>query len=398
MNKIIALACLIIASTTYSCNSGSDTNVKQVAQIQSPEREFYDFHIRNYLDQTGELLLSSIASEIRYIPLETTPECFLSDCRQVRIFEGHIYVKDRKALYKFDLDGSFIQQIGKIGNGPGEYGSALWFNFIESTNEFVLFSYPTGRINVYDAASGEFIRSFRVNFEPNGVVEFPPGKLAFLTWNTKYTENPGRGSEIYICNLEGDILDSIPDEREPFTGNIVGPNHYYVFNKALYYMEFFQDTLYSLTEDAVKVSYASFGLQNKVNVYQLELKILPGETQFPDFLRIDKVLENEESFFITVEKGIGLNVPGEYVKFFYDKASGQIVNCTSVINDLDHGMPFWPQSVYKDSVLIDFYPAIEFLEYFQTNTDDQGRPEFLKKLIKGVDVNDNPIVIFASQL
>jgi len=74
------------------------------------------------------------------------------------------------------------------------------------------------------------------------------------------------------------------------------------------------------------------------------------------------------------------------------------VNCTSVINDLDDGMPFWPKSIYKDSVLIDFYPAIEFLEYFQTNTDDQGRPEFLEKLIRSVDVNDNPIVILTSQL
>ena len=228
MNRILTLVCMVFFCITYSCNSISDRSSPQEVQIQLTEREFYNFDIRNHLDQPGKLLLSSIAHEIRYIPLETTPACLLSRCRRAEIFNNNIYVADRKALYMFDMDGSFIQQIGKIGNGPGEYGSVLWFNFIISTNEIILYSYPTGRINVYDAESGEYKRSFRLDFDPNGVVEFPPGKLAFLTWNTKQSEHPTRKSEIYICNLEGGILDSIPDKRIPFTGNIAGPNHYYV--------------------------------------------------------------------------------------------------------------------------------------------------------------------------
>lgn len=381
----------------HSCNSKSAKDSQRDVQIQLPEREFYDFDIRNHLDQPGELLLSSIADRIQYILLETTPKCLLSNCRSVEIFNNNMYILDTKALYQFDMDGSFVRQIGKIGNGPGEYGSVLWFNFIDSTNEIVLYSYPKGRINVHDAASGEFKRSFRLDFDPNGVVEFPPGELAFLTWNVKQSEYPIRKSEIYFCNSEGEIIDSIPDKRVHPTGNIAGPNHYYVLNKSLNYMEFFQDSLYSLSEDAMKEKYASFGHNNKVNVYQLELKNQIGVNQFPDFLRIDKVLETERSFFIKVEKGLGFNIPEESIKFFYDKSSDQIVNCTSIINDLDNGMSFWPKSVYKDSVLIDFYPAIEFLEYFQTNTDDQGRSEYLNDLINKVNDNDNPIVIIAGE-
>jgi len=397
MNRIIAIAYLVFFCIAYSCNSGSDLQAKQDAQNQLSEREFYDFDIRNHLDKPGELLLSSIASEIRYIPLETTPACLLSRCRSVEIFNNNMYILDTKALYQFDMDGSFIRQIGKIGNGPGEYGSVLWFNFIDSTNEIVLYSYPTGRINVYDAEPGEFKRSFKLDFDSNGIVEFPPGELAFFTWNDRQSEDPTRRSEIYICNLEGDIFDSIPDERVPFSGNIVSPSHYYVFNESLHYMEFFEDTLYSLSENKVKDRYASFGLRNKVDVHQLELKNQIGVNQFPDFLRIDEVLETERSFFITIEKGLGLYIPEEFLKIFYNKESGQIVNCTSIINDLDNGWPFWPKSVYKDSVLIDYCPAIEFLEYFQANTDDQRRTESLKYLIKSVDENDNPIIILTNR-
>jgi hypothetical protein len=354
--------------------------------------------VREHLDQTGELLLSSIAEDIEYIPLETTPSCLLSRCSQVELFNNYIYVKDSKALYKFDMDGNFIQQIGKIGNGPGEYGSVLWFDFIASSNEIILYSYPTGRLNVHDANSGEFKRSFRLDIEPCGVVEFPPGKLSFLAWNTRQPEEQVPGSEIYICSLEGTILDSIPDERMPNTGNIHAPSRYYVLNKSLYYMDYFGDTLYALSEDAVKKSYASFGFKNRFSACQLEVKMLPGEIQFPDFLYVsERVLEDEASFFTTVEKGLGFDIPDENLRFYYDKASGQILNCTSVLNDLDDGIPFWPKSVYKDSVLIDFYPAIEFLDYFQNQLDNPSRPKALKDLINTLDENDNPVVILVKQ-
>jgi len=394
VNRVFSIVFLALICISYSCKPKSDGSAQLVDEVQLLARDFYEFKVRENLGQSGEFVLSTVARDIRYIPLETTPACFLSGCRQVEIFHNSIYVKDTKALYKFDMDGSFIQQIGKIGNGPGEYGSVLWFNFIASSNEIILYSYPTGRINIHDADSGEFKRSFRLDIEPSGVIEFPPGKLSFFTWNTKQSENPASRSEIYICNLEGDIIDSIPDDRMPNTGNINGPARYYVRNESLHYMEYFQDTLFSLSEDAVKESYASFGLKNKVNATQLELKIQPGEIGFPDYLYISgRVLENETSFYFTVEKGIGLNVPGEYVKFFYNKRTGQLVTSTSIINDLDNGMPFWPKSMYKDSVLIDFYPAIEFLEFFQTHPDIPGRPQELKNLIKTMDENDNPILV-----
>lgn len=397
MIRVFTIALLVLICVAYSCKPGSDGSSQSPDQVRLTESDFYAFKVRDNLNQFGELLLSTIAKEIQYIPLETTPACLLSRCRQVELFNNHIYVQDSKALYQFDMDGSFVQQIGKIGNGPGEYGSVSWFNSINKTNEIVLYCYPSGRINVYDAESGEFKRSFRFDFDLNGFLEFPPGELTFFTWNTKRSENQTRGSEIYICNLEGDIIDSIPDERMPRSGNIVGKNLHFIVNESLHYMDTHQDTLYSLSEDIEKESYASFGLRNKVQAYELKIKNQIGEVQFPDFLVIDEVIEDNVSFFITIEKGIGLYIPVESYKIFYDKRTGHLVNCTSVINDLNDGMPFWPKSVYKDSVLIDFCPAIEFLDYFQTHPDNPDRPEELKDLINTLDENDNPIIILASQ-
>jgi len=397
MKKNIVLVCLVFLLPAFSCNSGSEKKSGQAIEIQKPERDFYNFNIRNNLDQTGELLLSTIANEIQYIPLETTPECFLSDCKEVKIFNNKIYVRDKNALYMFNMDGSFNQQIGNIGNGPGEYGQVFWFSSIDLTNEIVLFSYPTGRINVHDAESGTYKRSFNTDFNPNGVVEFPHGKITFFTWKADRSENPAPGSEVYICNPDGAIIDSIPDERLPRTGNMASRNLYYLFNGLPRYMDSYQDTLYSLTEEVIKKSYVNFGFKNKVNGNDLELKRLLGEIQYPDFLSIDEVIETYRSFFLEVDAGIGLYVESETYRFFYDKTSGQILNCTSVINDLDNGVPFWPRGVYKDSILIDFYPSIEFLEYFETNSDTIGRSETLNELIGKLEENDNPIVALTRQ-
>ena len=67
MNRILTLVCLVFLCIAYSCNSGSEKSAPQDVHIQLSERAFYDFKLRDNLDQTGELLLSTIASEIRYI-------------------------------------------------------------------------------------------------------------------------------------------------------------------------------------------------------------------------------------------------------------------------------------------------------------------------------------------
>jgi len=396
MQKAYSIVLLLLICISYSCKPGSEGSAQFADQVQLPEKEFYEFEVRKNLDKAEEILLSTIAEQIRYIPLETTSSCLLSRCRQVEIFNNKIFVKDSKALYKFDMDGRFIQQIGKIGNGPGEYGSVLWFNFIASTNEIILYSYPTGRINIHDAGSGEFKRSFRLDIEPCGVVEFPPGKLSFLTWNTRQSESQNSNPEIYFCTLEGTILDSISDERVPRTGNISGPVRYYIHNETLCYKDFFQDTLYSISNEAKKEAYVSFGLENKAHGNELEMTRLIGEIQFPDHLIIGKVLENESSFYFTVEMGLGFHISSEEQKFLFNKNAGQLFSCDSLTNDLDGGIPIWPESIYKDSLLIDFYPAIEFLEFFQTHPENPGRTQELNDLINTLDENDNPVVILAS--
>lgn len=62
-------------------------------------------------------------SGVKYIPLETTDESLVGRIKKV-IYHDHlffIYDKSWESVFVFVDDGSFVQKIDRMGNGPGEY-------------------------------------------------------------------------------------------------------------------------------------------------------------------------------------------------------------------------------------------------------------------------------------
>jgi len=71
----------------------------------------------------GDLQLSDIVESIEYVPLETSSYCLLKTItpHHFVLTENYILINNQKAIYLFNRSGKFIAQIGRIGQGPGEY-------------------------------------------------------------------------------------------------------------------------------------------------------------------------------------------------------------------------------------------------------------------------------------
>lgn len=73
----------------------------------------------------------SVATNVRFIPLETTKDCLIEKYDDIRIIGQKIYVKSssgiQNAIFVFDLNGKFLFKIDNQGRGPGEYNAISSF-------------------------------------------------------------------------------------------------------------------------------------------------------------------------------------------------------------------------------------------------------------------------------
>ena len=80
---------------------------------------------------TDTLGFCDVFDVVGVVPLETTDECLLGYVSKVEVVDGNYYVLDgqRKAVFVFDGQGTFLRRIGIVGHGHGEYavyGRGFW--------------------------------------------------------------------------------------------------------------------------------------------------------------------------------------------------------------------------------------------------------------------------------
>ena len=101
------------------------------------------------------LLLSEAAEKLEIVPLEMTDESVLSDNTEMQVTDHNIWIDHGREfyIYRFSRTGKFLNRIGSIGQGPGEYVNYLTFLVDEDKKEVYIFSTNNG-VLVYDFEGG----------------------------------------------------------------------------------------------------------------------------------------------------------------------------------------------------------------------------------------------------
>lgn len=75
------------------------------------------------LDSKEEVSIFDIFSKIEIIPLETSDTCLIGSIDKLILYDSKYYLLDTKqnCVSIFSQDGKFIQNIKRVGRGPGEY-------------------------------------------------------------------------------------------------------------------------------------------------------------------------------------------------------------------------------------------------------------------------------------
>lgn len=115
-------------------------------------------------ERTDSLPFSSVFGDIETVILDTG-EVLLGGIDKMQVCGEGIFVLDMfqtKSLYLFAADGKLIRRIGGVGNGPGEYIGAYDFTLDTAGREVYVLDADRQRVNVYDIASGQFVRNFGI--------------------------------------------------------------------------------------------------------------------------------------------------------------------------------------------------------------------------------------------
>lgn len=379
IKKLIILSCLTVL---LGCSTQSE-------QHTQPEVIDVETNLNNYQD----LQLTDIATQIQYIPLETSNKCLLEGRINVEIVDSFIVATNSSSCYLFNsITGNFIRKIGNKGHGPAEYKSAN--GFINPLRKRIFFLGWNKNLLEFDF-EGNFIQSIPIpgfvdSFESPSI----PSQFSYFSDQIVCSFINPIGTEekllLFFDNTGKVIktfpnLNIFPENRFSFTTK---ESVLYHFDKNLFFKEIYNDTLFQVDNDALFPKYIFNTGKYKI---PYESKWWSNEERRnKEMIHPSDILETKRYLFFT------LYFEKKEMTGIYEKLNNQlsIVETNNGIqNNIDDFVPFSPQFVSEKGELVSVVDAYIIDQWFSNN------PEKAKKLtahlqkLKSLNENDNPVLM-----
>ena len=394
---VLFLACLFCAHCTHTPKKfGSIVEIDIMANMSKNQK----------------INLSTVASNIEYCVLETDEKCFVGGgmvtyCSQDYVVSLGPQAMNQSVCYVFDRKtGAFIRQISSQGRGPNEYehvNPLFWDDINEQICVVAKMQY------VFYNLDGTI--SHKTDF-------FRPGTSVFVAhddYYVRYVPNPFGNSTIRIAFFDrtGTLIHSIPEHRSwkrtIFNGYNPIPldGWVYAFHNDLYYKDISCDTLYHIKDFKLQPRYIfntggrtfPYGEQEGGRYSDL---ISWGSTDIIDryerYVVINKIFEDNERLYFTFD------YKRQRYPAVYDKTKDKLQIMPPVSNppsnrgrnlqhygfenDLDGGLPFWPQQMISDKEMMCVYTAEELLKLDKSKITDTK----LRNVLDRIDEYSNPVV------
>ncbi|MEX2564420.1 MAG: 6-bladed beta-propeller [Cyclobacteriaceae bacterium] len=175
------------------------------------------------------VLLSEMAIIDKKIRLETMGGIFLGSIKDVKLHRDRLFVSDTR-ISIFDIEGNFIQLLGKQGEGPGEYQRVNSMDIDEDSGRIFVSAY--NKLLIY-GPDYELIEERKLGY-PIGYVKFLDGEVWLVSEKIgiKIGDQFANQTNIYKLNDNFVISDTIPLRTIILDQKIIGgfPFRYWLSN------------------------------------------------------------------------------------------------------------------------------------------------------------------------
>lgn len=329
--------------------------------------------------------LSSIVTIKNIIPLETNDNSVIGNLGKILKVKNRIYVLfNRNTLLVFDEKGKFLQKIGSLGQGPGEYQLIGDFDVVDDA----IYLRDYQKLHQYNL-QGKFIRTIPFDVNLFGINVVDEKILGFVTRDEHVS---------HVFTLEGDCINKEFPESKAAT---IGVSNYYWPYMDTKYIFPFANSNDALIYDYKKDNYETVKLVDLPDMLSLDdINRLYDEkgsiVNLREYGRIVWPFNSNLSqmFFITSkgeEKGI------LWVK---DKILGidKSFNCEYLINDvlftdIKHFFSGYTRSNNSFLAYIMPYTLKEALSENEKWYSESPYYQKMKELANSLSDEDNPIII-----
>ncbi len=379
MKKNFSIVLIILLEALYSCSSDKANNISTIDPGKLIEKE---------------IMLSEIADDIQYIPLDN--EILIKGIVRLELSDHSIFISPvLEDLIAYNLKGKLIHQIGERGRGPGEYK----YNFMFTLDQGHKMIYILDRTRILKyTMDGRFIREIPIRSK----VHF--SNITFLDDKLYLYEgiNLGYGEYDWVTtDTLGNILSGKINPIKDFSSfHFCNGSKQEAFNNTIYYWNQINDTIFKIEDDK----------------YYPAFLFAHGNFRFPKSKEMDisKYFYPSQIFFtkdflIFTYSYQSFNCTGIYKKSnqqFY--AVNKIKDRSAVfgpgiINDLDGGLPLVPESYYcnekQDEFLVGEINPFQLKAYVVSDEFKGSTPRYpekkkeLEKLANSLSENDNPVLM-----
>ena len=218
-----------------------------------------------------DFLIASTFKNIHMIQLEAKEECIISDIKRVVDAEGKIYVLTKNnEIFCFDrATGKYIRTIGRLGEGPGEYVSAMDICYDEKEKCICVVDYYKSAIHNY-SLDGRFLGDRQLDKDTSADVNLasyadcaPDGNMLL---SLHLSTNKGSRNYVYTM-IRPDGTSTGVDVFSPVKTNIgiteVSKHPIAKSEDGLRFLKFMNDTIFTLSGDEV-VPFCKLNLGRKI--------------------------------------------------------------------------------------------------------------------------------------
>lgn len=380
---------ILIGFAIVSCScSHKDHSVTLIRQNGNPLMIMN----QNRISDSIIINLSDIAKDLKFIRLETNPECLIARSTYY-ITDKYILAKTKNGIFQFDINGKFMRNLVTRGEGPREFSEAEWVVDEKKERLILADEQKTTYFLYFDLKTGEYLGDIpkAIQGVTRKFVLTKYGSLACVPYLSPGTD-PGP-LYLYWQDLEGKLIDMVrgPADLGIFRGNYLsqipeGYRYQLAINN--------KDTIYTLREKAL-IPYLAFNHGEEV----------PENMDETGFRIMKIVLETDRYLFLckdqithVVKSENNPSTSWNSSEYVLDKDHSKAFAIPGIFNDLVGASE--PAQFFKILPNAVIYTALQTLELLGMAERAIANPKSDQKLIGRMEEirdqlnrDDNPVLL-----